>query len=422
MTLWGVGKMGKNGGGHDGAAAWVNGEVITQREFAQEYEARLAQYQKMLGGQYDEKFLEALQIPNRTLDEMVQVRLLSQQAKRLGVYISDQELSDFIRNQPYFQKNGTFNAELYAKIPSRGIEERRQRDRLMVSRFYSYLTDRVRLTPTAARQAYLLSETKVDLETGKIDFESLAKNQPAPASAAVQAYLKATSPEDLKKEYDARSNEFSNPAQVQLKQIRVGVPFQATDKIKAEAKLKIEAIQKTLNVGANPRVMNHSNVEAHALIHTKPASCFLMRPLTVSKTRCAEIFSMQSWWPKGHSFASQGEQATSWRIKWSFLDQGCQASGVLVPLKITTISISCAAAMWAGPESLPTYKWQASKRTGSSLRRVIPLKSQINGLVVSTGSNIFSSSVPIKTICAISSLRILSMTSLNFSGGQRFAG
>lgn len=245
MTLWGVGKMGGDKKGTDGAAAWVNGELISRREFAQEYEARLGQYQAMLGNQFDPKFLEALQIPQRTLDELVQVKLLGQQARKLGIVVPDAELADHIRSTPYFQKAGKFDPELYSKLPNRGLEEKKMRERLQVSRFYTYLADRIRLTPTAARHAYLLSETKADVELARIDFGAIAKAQTFSAAQVAAKASKATE-ENLKQTYESHLNEYSTPSQVELRQIRVGIPYQAAEDVKIQAGKKIREIRAAL--------------------------------------------------------------------------------------------------------------------------------------------------------------------------------
>src|SRR5437016_4077693 len=109
MAFYGVGKMGNTQ--MEGAAAWVNGDAISKREFKQELDYRMNQYQSLLGGQYDEKFLSALQIPQRTLEELIQFKLLAQQAKKLNILVPDEELAANIRQTPYFQKDGKFDAE-----------------------------------------------------------------------------------------------------------------------------------------------------------------------------------------------------------------------------------------------------------------------------------------------------------------------
>lgn len=246
MGLWGVDQLNRDGDGPNaGAAAWVNGEMISRRDFAQEYEYKMMQYQSMLGNQFDEKFLAALDIPKRTLDEMIQYKLLAQQAQKLGVNVPDSELRDYIRAIPYFQKNGKFDPELYSKLPNRGLEERRQRERLRLAKFQGYLAGRVRLTPEELKRAYDLKETKIDLDYAKIDFESLAASQKA-SPAELQSFLKTIPESEIVAAYEAKRRDYTEPAAVELNQIRVGIPFQASAEKKAEAKKKIEAIVKEL--------------------------------------------------------------------------------------------------------------------------------------------------------------------------------
>src|SRR5688572_1774108 len=81
MGFFGVSNFSDDPTTGGGSAALVNGEMITRREFQQQLEMKMMQYQSMLGAQYDEKFLAALQVPQRTLEEMIQFKLLAQQAK-----------------------------------------------------------------------------------------------------------------------------------------------------------------------------------------------------------------------------------------------------------------------------------------------------------------------------------------------------
>jgi peptidyl-prolyl cis-trans isomerase D len=245
MAFFGVNKMSQDGSG-GGAAAWVNGEPIPAREFVQELEYRKDQYRNMLGAQYDEKLLETFQVPQRTLEEMVQYKLLAQQAHKLDFRVPDNELVDHIKAIPYFQRDGKFDAALYSKLPNRGLEERRQRERLLLTRMQSYLVDRVKLTPQELRDAYRLKETKVDVDYAKIDFNELA-NQQKPSATAVAEFLKKTAESEIKGYYDSHRSDFLDKSAVDLRQIRVGVPFQAKADVKAAAKKKIEAIAKEVN-------------------------------------------------------------------------------------------------------------------------------------------------------------------------------
>jgi len=243
MGFYGVGQMGKNSGGGSGVAAWVNGDAITVSEYKQALERKTYQFKSMLGGQFDEKFLAQFRIPQRTLSELVQSKLISQQAYKMGIIVPDFELADVIRTAPYFQKDGKFDAELYAKIPNRSEMEEMQREAMQVGKFKTYISDRIRPTPAELQTSFALKETKVDLQFAKIDLKALAKKQ-KPSAKDLETFLKKTPDSEFEAYFAAHKKDFTTPAGIQIKQIRVGIPYQATAAQKAEARKKVDAIAK----------------------------------------------------------------------------------------------------------------------------------------------------------------------------------
>lgn len=241
MFVYGSGKISKSGG-EGGVVAWVNGEPINQREFQQVLQYRLMQYQQMLGSQYDEKLISAFRIPESTLEELIKYKLLAQQARAHSILVSDSELADKIRSLPYFQKDGKFDSESYLKLPNRGLEESRMREEMQTNRWQTYLLDRIRLTPEQVKKDFETSQAKIDLAYAKIDFKALAPNS-EPSSKAIEDFIK-TGSADIQSYYNSHIKEFTEPAAVSLRKIRVGIPFQASDAVKAAAKKKAEEIQK----------------------------------------------------------------------------------------------------------------------------------------------------------------------------------
>ena len=240
MALYGIGG-GAPPGSSGGAAAYVNGEIITNREFQQEMQARVAQFQEMFGAQYDENFIQKLQIPQRTLDELIQFKLLAQQAERLNIKVPDNELAEYIRSIPYYQKDGKFDAELYRSIPNIGLQEIRQRERLLLTKFQTYLSDRVQMTPAEVKDAYELRETKLDLAYVKIDFDAIAEKVTPPKNV-VEKFLAEQPEEKFNAYYTSNKSEFTKKARIKISQIRVGIPFKASDEQKAKARKKIDLI------------------------------------------------------------------------------------------------------------------------------------------------------------------------------------
>ncbi len=245
MGLYGVNQLSEDKPGV-GAAAWVNGEPITNDEYQQVLGAQIRMIRAKVGSQADEKFIAQFQIPQRALDELVQYKLVAQQADRNGFRVSDKELAASIRKAPDFQREGKFDPDLYREIPNRGLLEKRVREEKLVERFQTYLAGRLDMPPDMLAREHELKDTKVNLTLGRVDFKSLAGKQ-NPSSGDVDAFLKATPAEPIKAYYDSHQKDFSTPAAVQLRQIRVGLPFQASAEKKASAKKKIEEVAKQTN-------------------------------------------------------------------------------------------------------------------------------------------------------------------------------
>jgi len=242
MAFFGVSKFSEPVGPNQ-PVAWVNGEVVTQKEFARELEFTVNQYRSVLGNKFDEKLLEAFQVPQRTLERIIQFKLICQQAEKMGFFISDDELADHIKSLPFFQKDGKFNAALYSQLPNRGLEEKKQREEMSARRLQKYMTSRVKNSPGYAQMLQNLKNTQVSLDYAIINFNDLAKSV-KPTETEIQQVLNDQAL--LTKEYELKKKDFMTPAKYQFRQIRVGVPFQSTPEQKETSRKKILEISKSL--------------------------------------------------------------------------------------------------------------------------------------------------------------------------------
>lgn len=262
MLFFGVGGNDSDTKGN-GPVAWVNGEIITTRDYQQAVQNMYMQYAQMLGNQYDEKLLKAFNLEGRALDELVKQRLIAQEADRLHVNVTDKELQDYIRSLPYFQtKEGKFDFEAYKKLPNPGQREKEMRAGLQRQKLQEFVLGRVRLTPAELKQGFLLKNTKADVEYAKIDFNSLAPN-PKISAGETEKYLKNAAAE-VQQHYDTHKADYTEKASVNLRQIRVGVPFQASEAQRAEAKKKIESIAKEANKDNFEAVAKAKSDDEHA--------------------------------------------------------------------------------------------------------------------------------------------------------------
>ena len=148
--------------------AEVNGEVITQREFATHYQKALERYREMLKGSLTPELEKSLNIRGTLLEELIQKRLVLQEARHLGLAANDEDLMAAIAQVPDFQVNGRFNKERYLQLLranriSPGQFEDEQREQLTIQRLYSMLLDAVHMTEAEVRDRYRFEQGKINL-------------------------------------------------------------------------------------------------------------------------------------------------------------------------------------------------------------------------------------------------------------------
>ncbi len=92
-------------------AAQINKKKIKAKEFYKTLYNQIQTYRYVYQMDITDEMMP--QIKKSTLDGMIQSELVSQQIKKQGIKISNQELIEQIRQDPAFQKDGKFNQKLY---------------------------------------------------------------------------------------------------------------------------------------------------------------------------------------------------------------------------------------------------------------------------------------------------------------------
>ena len=101
-----------SGGKSEDTAQLINGDEISKKELEALTKSFKEQYLSYVNG--DETLLNQSFIENKALDSLVARTLLLQQAKKLGISLSDAQIEQMIAQQPSFQENGQFSETLYA--------------------------------------------------------------------------------------------------------------------------------------------------------------------------------------------------------------------------------------------------------------------------------------------------------------------
>jgi len=96
--------------------AYVNGDLITGQEYEAVYRDMLDALQKQYGEYWNDNLIKVFQLQKKALDSLIDKRLISQEAARLGLKITDDEVSNAILTYPAFQVNGGFDEGRYRSL------------------------------------------------------------------------------------------------------------------------------------------------------------------------------------------------------------------------------------------------------------------------------------------------------------------
>jgi peptidyl-prolyl cis-trans isomerase D len=210
--------------------ASVNGEVITQREFAQRYQRELNRYRDLFKGSLTPEMLKNLNLEAMLIDDLVNKKLALQEARRLGISVTDDELALAIAKAPEFQVGGTFNKAHYLQLLSANritpVEfEDEQRENLTLQRLYEVLLDSVRVSEAGLEERYRFLQEKINLHFIRLPLKDFAPS------------IKP-SDEEINNYYQRNQTMFQEPIKVQVEYL--SYPF---DKFAGSAKINDQEIQ-----------------------------------------------------------------------------------------------------------------------------------------------------------------------------------
>src|SRR5262245_7548693 len=96
--------------------AEVNGELITQREFALHYQKEMDRYREMFKGALTPELENNLNLIGSLLEQPIEKRLNLQVTSNHVLAATDEDLMTAIAQVPDFQVNGRFNKDRYLQL------------------------------------------------------------------------------------------------------------------------------------------------------------------------------------------------------------------------------------------------------------------------------------------------------------------
>ncbi len=162
--IWGAG--GFSGLTKENIVVTVNKNTISLVDYNKAIENKIRVYRNVYGERFSNKLLERLRVKERTLDELIEKELVSQEAIKHGFEVTDAEVRDIIVSYQAFQQQGIFNANLYRQLlRSNGISvtefESEQRHDLLTQKMGNLITDRAKVPETEIRMEYEKQNEKI---------------------------------------------------------------------------------------------------------------------------------------------------------------------------------------------------------------------------------------------------------------------
>ncbi|MFN3594883.1 MAG: SurA N-terminal domain-containing protein [Thiobacillaceae bacterium] len=216
FAVWGINWY-FDGGGRSAPAITVNGEVVTQQEYAD------ALKQLREATHDDPEADKALR--HRVVEQLVNTRLLTSAALRAGMQVTDAQVSAFLAGLEIFQENGRFSqSRLEAWLRSRGLSpayfmQMVRQDLLLRQVQSAYGEGAIVTQVSAARLGALLAQTR------EVQERIFDLNQ----------YINSVRIDDqaIAAEYNAHRQDYMTPAQVRV-QYLILTPDVLADKIRVD--------------------------------------------------------------------------------------------------------------------------------------------------------------------------------------------
>jgi|PlaIllAssembly_1097288.scaffolds.fasta_scaffold00534_5 peptidyl-prolyl cis-trans isomerase D len=282
FALWGVDFYTRSMGSA-GDVATVGKIKISQQEFQQSLREQQDRMRVAMGRDFNPAMVDTPEARQAVLDSMINQRVLSQEAYRSRVFVSDDQLRQFIASVPAFQDNGKFSTRRYESIVrGQGLSEvgfeMRLRQDLALQQLASPVGDGAFIAKGAADGWVALQrETREVAEFVVKPEQFVAQVKLAPD--AVQKFYDdnrklfetpeqiradyvvlnpdalmesvTVSDEEIKRWYEGHADQYKQPEERRASHILIQLPKDATEEQRKAARAKIEELLKQVRQSPN---------------------------------------------------------------------------------------------------------------------------------------------------------------------------
>ena len=113
FVFWGVGSFDSR---NAAKVATVNDDIISISNYRRAYNNLIDQYRQRFGSSLNDGMIEMLNVKEQALNQLIDRAVILQEARKLDLRVSDEEVADSIMNTTVFQTNGMFDNRRYRRI------------------------------------------------------------------------------------------------------------------------------------------------------------------------------------------------------------------------------------------------------------------------------------------------------------------
>ncbi|MCX4190981.1 SurA N-terminal domain-containing protein [Methylophaga sp. OBS1] len=252
FALWGVNSY--MTGASDVVVAEVNGHEINQTELQQSLQQYRDQMRNVLGEQFDPAMFEGAAVKRNILDGLIEQRLLHEASQKLGQTVNDASVSEMIRSNPAFQRDGQFDPDYYAMMLARvgyspASFEAQLRNDLLTQELTRNIQRSAIVTPVQLDRVLELEKQQREIAYGVVPLQNYV-DKVSIDDEAVRAY------------YDNNKTAYTAPEQVRVNYVELNIDSIAdTITVDEEALQQFYVDNESQFVGPEQRRVSHILIE-----------------------------------------------------------------------------------------------------------------------------------------------------------------
>ncbi|HSC23438.1 MAG TPA: SurA N-terminal domain-containing protein [Casimicrobiaceae bacterium] len=245
-----------SGSGRQDTVATVGRNTITQAEFDEALRDQQQRMRQALGNNFDASMLDTPEMRYALLDQLVNQRLLENEARNDRFRVTDAQLAQFIAGLPPFQDNGKFSADRYREVlASQGMSPLAFEQRVRADLVLAPLSDPIVNGSIAAKSSVQHYLALLD-----------QKREVAVASIAAEPFEKSVkvTDDEVKSYYDKNPKVFETPEMA-----RIDYLLLTQDAIAAQVKIDPAEVKQAYEANSKQYTTNEERRASHILIAVK---------------------------------------------------------------------------------------------------------------------------------------------------------